>query len=327
MMNGLFKKIFGSVNDRTIKNIAPLVLRINSLEADLLNLSDSQLQEKTVYLQNQLSAGQTLEQILPLAFAVVREASKRVLNMRHFDAQLMGGIILHQGKIAEMGTGEGKTLAATLPTYLNALTNQGVHIVTVNDYLVKRDAEWMGKIHRFLGLTVGCLTNELSDLDRKNAYQCHITYATNNELGFDYLRDNMKYSLNDMVQRRNFAIVDEVDSILIDEARTPLIISGPTNNNSQLYQQINSLIAFLKPADFQIEEKDRSVFFTEQGIENVESLLKKQKIINHDSSLYEPNNISLVHHLNQALKAHYLFKNETDYIVKDNSVISATIKY
>ena len=321
MMNGLFKKIFGSVNDRTIKNIAPLVLHINSLEADLLNLSDSQLQEKTVYLQNQLSAGQTLEQILPLAFAVVREASKRVLNMRHFDAQLMGGIILHQGKIAEMGTGEGKTLVATLPTYLNALTNQGVHIVTVNDYLAKRDAEWMGKIHRFLGLTVGCLTNELSDLDRKNAYQCHITYATNNELGFDYLRDNMKYSLNDMVQRRNFAIVDEVDSILIDEARTPLIISGPTNNNSQLYQQINSLIAFLKPADFQIEEKDRSVFFTEQGIENVESLLKKQKIINHDSSLYEPNNISLVHHLNQALKAHYLFKNETDYIVKDNSVI------
>ena len=321
MINSLFKKLFGSVNDRVIKNIAPLITQINSLESSLVDLSDSQLQEKTIYLQNQLSAGQTLDQILPLAFAVVREASKRVLNMRHFDVQLIGGVVLHQGKIAEMGTGEGKTLVATLPTYLNALTNQGVHIVTVNDYLAKRDSEWMGKIHRFLGLTVGCLTHDLNDSERKNAYQCHITYATNNELGFDYLRDNMKYSLQDMVQRRNFAIVDEVDSILIDEARTPLIISGQTNNNSQLYQQVNSLISFLKPEDFQIEEKEKSVFITEKGIENIESLLKKQKIIANDSSLYEPNNIALVHHLNQALKAHHLFKNETDYIVKDNSVI------
>lgn len=321
MINSLFKKFFGSVNDRTIKNVAPLVSQINSLESALINLSDSDLQEKTIYLQNQLSAGQTLDQILPLAFAVVREASKRVLNMRHFDVQLIGGIVLHQGKIAEMGTGEGKTLVATLPTYLNALANQGVHIVTVNDYLAKRDAEWMGKIHRFLGLTVGCLTNDLPDADRKNAYQCHVTYATNNELGFDYLRDNMKYSLQDMVQRRNFAIVDEVDSILIDEARTPLIISGQTNNNSQLYQQVNSLIGFLKLEDFQIEEKEKSVFFTEKGIEHIESLLKKQKIIASDSNLYEPNNIALVHHLNQALKAHHLFKNETDYIVKDNSII------
>jgi preprotein translocase subunit SecA len=252
----------------------------------------------------------------------VREASKRVLGMRHFDVQLIGGMILHSGRIAEMRTGEGKTLVATLPCYLNALTEKGVHVVTVNDYLAKRDSAWMGQIHQFLGMTVSCITNELNDSMRKEAYNCDITYATNNELGFDYLRDNMKFSIEEMSGRgQNFAIVDEVDSILIDEARTPLIISGPTDDNSKLYGDINQLIPFLKDTDFQIEEKERNVFLTEEGIESIEILLRKNNLITQDTGIYDVNNISLVHHVNQALKAHKIFKNEIDYIVKDGSVI------
>ncbi|MBM3590682.1 MAG: preprotein translocase subunit SecA [Alphaproteobacteria bacterium] len=288
-------------------------------------LTNDQLKNKTAEFKFRLSNGETLDDIIYEAFAVVREASKRVLNMRHFDVQLIGGIVLHQGKIAEMRTGEGKTLVATLPSYLNALSGNGVHVVTVNDYLAKRDSAWMGKIHEFLGLTVGCITNELDDEGRKNAYNCDITYATNNELGFDYLRDNMKYDLSEIAQRpkigRNFAIVDEVDSILIDEARTPLVISGPTNDNSKLYDSINRLIMQLKPCDYVIEEKEKGVFLTEVGIENIEKILQNNGIIASNSTLYEPNNIALVHHINQALKAHKIFKNEIDYIVKDGAVI------
>ncbi|MCE3255347.1 MAG: secA [Rickettsiaceae bacterium] len=322
MLGFIAKKIFGSVNDRVIKSLAANVEKINAFEPSISALSDEALKAKTEEFKNRLKNGETVDQILCEAFAVAREASKRVLGMRHFDVQLIGGMILHQGKISEMRTGEGKTLVATLPSYLNALAGEGVHVVTTNDYLVQRDAAWMGKIHQFLGLSVGCVTNELDDEQRKAAYNCDITYATNNELGFDYLRDNMKYSLEDMVQRgHHFAIVDEVDSILVDEARTPLIISGPTNDNSKLYDDINRLIPLLKEGDFQIEEKERNVFLTEEGIETVEKLLKQKNLIEQDSGIYDVHNIALVHHVNQALKAHKIFKNEIDYIVKDNSVI------
>ncbi len=325
MINFIAKKIFGSVNERNIKILQKDVAIINALEPQISSLTNDQLKNKTQEFKYRLGQGATLNDILHEAFAVVREASKRVLNMRHFDVQLIGGIVLHQGKIAEMRTGEGKTLVATLPSYLNALTGKGVHVVTVNDYLAKRDSAWMGKIHEFLGLTVGCITNDLDDQQRKNAYNCDITYATNNELGFDYLRDNMKYDLNEIAQRsiygRNFAIVDEVDSILIDEARTPLVISGPTNDNSKLYDSVNRLIPNLQPADYIIEEKEKGVFLSETGIENIEKILKNNNIISKDSTLYDPNNISLVHHINQALKAHKIFKNEIDYIVKDGSVV------
>jgi preprotein translocase subunit SecA len=316
------KKIFGSVNERAIKKIMADVVKINAFEPEISALSDEQLKAKTIEFKNRIKSGVSIDSLLHESFAVVREASKRVLNMRHFDVQLIGGIVLHQGKIAEMRTGEGKTLVATLPCYLNALSGKGVHVVTVNDYLAKRDSDWMGKIHQFLGLSVGCLTNELSDEERKQAYACDITYATNNELGFDYLRDNMKYDLANVVQRtKNFAIVDEVDSILIDEARTPLIISGPTNDNSKLYEEVNRLIPLLKSEDFQLEEKDRGVFLTDLGTESVEKMLKSSGIIENESSLYEANHINLVHHVNQALKAHKIFKNEIDYIVKDNSIV------
>ena len=325
MINFIAKKIFGSVNERNIKILQKDVAIINALEPQISSLTNDQLKNKTQEFKYRLGQGATLNDILHEAFAVVREASKRVLNMRHFDVQLIGGIVLHQGKIAEMRTGEGKTLVATLPSYLNALTGKGVHVVTVNDYLAKRDSAWMGKIHEFLGLTVGCITNDLDDKQRKNAYNCDITYATNNELGFDYLRDNMKYDLNEIAQRsiygRNFAIVDEVDSILIDEARTPLVISGPTNDNSKLYDSVNRLIPNLQPADYIIEEKEKGVFLSETGIENIEKILKNNNIISKDSTLYDPNNISLVHHINQALKAHKIFKNEIDYIVKDGAVV------
>ncbi|MDX2082388.1 MAG: preprotein translocase subunit SecA [Rickettsiales bacterium] len=322
MFSFIAKKIFGSVNDRIIKNLALEVIKINSWEPQIAALSDDELKSKTIEFKNRLNNGETLDSLLHEAFAVVREAGKRVLNMRHFDVQLIGGMVLHQGKISEMRTGEGKTLVATLPCYLNALTGKGVHVVTPNDYLARRDSEWMGKIHQFLGLTVGCLTNELNDDERRAAYACDITYATNNELGFDYLRDNMKYSAENMVQRsHNFAIVDEVDSILIDEARTPLIISGPTDDNSKLYEEINRLIPRLGEKDFQLEEKDRGVFLTDAGIESLEKMLKSTNTISRDSSLYDPQYISLVHHINQALKAHKIFKNEIDYIVKDGSII------
>ncbi len=322
MFSLIVKKIFGSVNDRFIKSLQNDVDKINVFEPEISKLSDLELRDKTTEFKNRLANNAKLDDILHEAFAVVREASKRVLNMRHFDVQLIGGIVLHQGKIAEMRTGEGKTLVATLPCYLNALTGKNVHVVTVNDYLAKRDASWMGKIHEFLGLTVGCITNDIEDDERKAQYGCDITYATNNELGFDYLRDNMKYDLGDIVQRgRSFAIVDEVDSILIDEARTPLIISGPTNDNSKLYEEINRLIPKLQPQDFQLEEKDRGVFLTDIGTENIEKMLKVAGLMESDSTLYDPSHISLVHHVNQALKAHKIFKNEIDYIVKDQAVV------
>jgi len=322
MFQLIAKKIFGSVNDRIIKSLLPEVEKINALEPKISALSDDELKAKTVEFKKRLEGGEALDSLLHEAFAVVREASKRVLGMRHFDVQLIGGMVLHHGKIAEMRTGEGKTLVATLPCYLNALTGKGVHVVTVNDYLARRDSQWMGKIHEFLGLSVGCLTNDLEDEARKAAYACDITYATNNELGFDYLRDNMKFAREQMVARgHNYAIVDEVDSILIDEARTPLIISGPTNDNSKLYEEIDRLIPRLKEQDFQLEEKERGVFLTETGIENVEKMLKNSGTISADSSLYDPSNIQLVHHVNQALKAHKIFKNETDYIVKDGSIV------
>lgn len=320
------KKIFGSVNDRIIKSLFLEVAKINALEPEISALSDDDLKAKTIEFKKRIADGATLDSILYEAFAVVREASKRVLNMRHFDVQLIGGMVLHQGKIAEMRTGEGKTLVSTLPCYLNALTGNGVHVVTPNDYLAKRDSAWMGKIHQFLGLTVGCLTNDLDDEERKAAYSCDIMYATNNELGFDYLRDNMKYDVANMVQRQGengkfFAIVDEVDSILIDEARTPLIISGPTNDNSKLYEEINRLIPKLNQDCYQLEEKDRGVFLTDAGVEMMEKLLREKGMIEENASLFDVNHVSLVHHTNQALKAHKIFKNEIDYIVKDNSVV------
>ncbi len=321
MINLIAKKIFGSVNERNIKILMKDVAKINAFEPSISSLTNDQLKNKTQEFKYRLEKGETLDEILHEAFAVVREASKRVLQMRHFDVQLVGGLTLHQGKIAEMRTGEGKTLVATLPSYLNALTGKGVHIVTVNDYLAQRDSSWMGKVHEFLGLTVGCLINDLEDDERKQAYNCDITYATNNELGFDYLRDNMKYDIDEMVQRRNFAIVDEVDSILIDEARTPLVISGPTNDNSKLYESINRLIPKLQAEHYLIEEKERGVFLTDLGIEFVEKMLKESGAILENSTLYDPNNISIVHHVNQALKAHKIFKNEIDYIVKDGAVV------
>jgi len=322
MLNFFIKKIFGSVNERYIRSLQNDILRINSLETEISALNDEQLRGKTAEFKNRLTNGASCDSIIHESFAVVREAAKRTLNMRHFDVQLVGGMVLHQGKIAEMRTGEGKTLVATLPSYLNALLGKGVHIVTVNDYLAKRDAEWMGQVHRFLGLEVGCITNDLSDFERKMAYACDITYATNNELGFDYLRDNMKYDQEQLAQRgRFFAIVDEVDSILIDEARTPLIISGPTEDNSDLYQQIDLIIPKLENEDFIIEEKERVVFLSEVGIEKVEKLLKNQGVIAQEASLFEPQNMRLAHHVNQALKAHKIFKNEIDYIVKDGGVV------
>lgn len=322
MLGYIAKKIFGSVNDRAVRKLYERVAQINLLEPQMVVLSDGELKAKTTEFKARLKQGETLDDLLPESFAVVREAAKRVLNMRHFDVQLIGGIALHQGKIAEMKTGEGKTLVATLPCYLNALSEKGVHVVTVNDYLAKRDADWMGKVHVFLGLSVGCLTGDLDDEERKAAYDCDITYATNNELGFDYLRDNMKYSLASLVQReKNFAIVDEVDSILIDEARTPLIISGPTNDNSKLYQEIDQVIPKLTAKDYLLEEKERGVFLTEEGVEEVERILKASGSIEQDSSLYDPKYISLVHHVNCALRAHKIFKNEIDYIVKDGSVV------
>lgn len=322
MIKLIAKKFFGSVNERIVKTVQKDVELINGFEDKISKLSDEELKSKTTEFKTRLKNGETLENILHEAFAVVREASKRVLNMRHFDVQIIGGIMLHQGKISEMKTGEGKTLVATLPCYLNALEEKGVHVVTVNDYLVKRDAEWVGKIHEFLGLSVGCLVGNLNDEERKNAYNCDITYATNNELGFDYLRDNMKYSFDEIVQRNhNYAIIDEVDSILIDEARTPLIISGPTNDNSKLYQEINSLILKLEAKDYQIEEKERGVFLTEEGTETIEKLLKSSGAIEANSSIYDAEYLSLVHHVNQALKAHKIFKNEIDYIVKNNSIV------
>jgi preprotein translocase subunit SecA len=316
MINAILTKIVGSKNERDLKKMRPIIEHINELEPGLVRLSDVQLAEMTPKLRQRLAGGETLDDVLPEAFAVVREASKRVLSMRHFDVQLIGGIVLHQGKIAEMKTGEGKTLVATLPAYLNALEGKGVHIVTVNDYLAGRDAEWMGQIYRFLGLSVGCIQHPLSDPERRAAYAGDITYGTNNELGFDYLRDNMKYDLGDYVQRAfNFGIVDEVDSILIDEARTPLIISGPAEESTDKYYKIDRIIPRLRrDLDYQVDEKARTVNLTEEGVEKAEKLLAV-------GNLFEPQNMDWVHHIYQALKAHLLFKRDVDYMVKDGQVV------
>jgi preprotein translocase subunit SecA len=321
MLLNFATKIFGSSNDRIIKNTKGKVDQINSLESSVSVLSDDALKSRTTEFKNRLSAGETLDNILPEVFATVREASKRVFGMRHFDVQLIGGLVLHQGKIAEMRTGEGKTLMATLPVYLNALTGKGVHVVTVNDYLAKRDSEWMGKLYNWLGLSVGCIVSNMPDATRQAAYRADITYGTNNEFGFDYLRDNMKYNLSDMAQREfNYAIVDEVDSILIDEARTPLIISGPTENATDMYKSVNKLIPLLAADDYEKDEKNKTVILSETGVERVEELLKSNNLLTA-GGLYDAHNVSLVHHVNQALRAHKLFARDTDYIVKDDKVI------
>ncbi len=316
MLDAILKKIVGTKNDRELKRLSILLNEVNGFETELMLLSDSQLKEKTPYFKEKLKNGLTLDDILSEAFAVAREASRRTLMMRPFDVQVIGGVVLHEGKIAEMKTGEGKTLAATMPLYLNALEGKGCHVVTVNDYLAKRDAEWMSPIYHFLGLTVGVIVHGMDDDERRKAYGADITYGTNNEFGFDYLRDNMKFSLEDYVQREfNFAIVDEVDSILIDEARTPLIISGASEESTDKYYKINQIIPRLKQdKDYTIEEKSKTVVLTEEGVSNVEKYLNVQ-------NLYEPRNIEIVHHVNQALRAHTLFKRDVDYLVKDGQVI------
>ena len=322
MLSSLAKKLFGSANDRLVGTLQREVHAINALEPQISALTDMQLRAKTDEFRMRLANGAKLDSVLVEAFAVVREAAKRVLGMRHFDVQLVGGMVLHKGMIAEMKTGEGKTLVATLPSYLNALTGKGVHIVTVNDYLARRDSEWMGKVHQFLGLTVGVIVNGIDDRERQAAYACDITYGTNNEYGFDYLRDNMKYGREEMVQRPfNFAIVDEVDSILIDEARTPLIISGPTEDNSELYTSVNKLIPKLGTQDYDLDEKSRNVTLNDEGIRHMEALLATAGLLEAGSGLYDIENVGIVHHVTQALRAHKLFKLDTDYIVKDDKIM------
>src|SRR3954463_2055142 len=321
MFGSLAKKIFGSVNDRRLKSYRPKVEAINAMEPELAALSDDQLRARTEEFKAQLSAGKTLDDILVPAFATVREAAKRTLGQRHFDVQLMGGMVLHEGRISEMKTGEGKTLVATLPVYLNALAGKGVHVVTVNDYLARRDADWMGQIYKFLGLTVGVIVHGLEDDERRAAYACDITYGTNNEYGFDYLRDNMKYEFAQMVQRgHNYGIVDEVDSILIDEARTPLIISGPIDDRSDLYIAIDELIPRLVKEHFDLDEKQRTVSLTESGNERMEELLREAGLLK-EGDLYDAHNATLVHHINQAMRAHTLFQRDKDYIVRNGEVV------
>ncbi|MFP4389418.1 MAG: preprotein translocase subunit SecA [Desulfococcaceae bacterium] len=316
MFFDLLTKMFGSKNEREIRRIQPLVDRVNELEPEVQALSDDELKARTPAFRERLESGEPLDDLLPEAFATVREASVRVTGMRHFDVQLIGGIMLHQGRIAEMKTGEGKTLVATLPTYLNALTGKGVHTITVNDYLARRDAEWMGRIYGFLGMEVGTILHGMTDAERKAAYGADIAYGTNNEFGFDYLRDNMKFDRESLVQRDlHYAIVDEVDSILIDEARTPLIISGPAEKSTHLYYEVNNVIPRLKAEDdYAIDEKARTVTLTEEGVARLESILQVE-------NLHDPANIELLHHVNQALKAHTLFKRDVDYIVKDGEVV------
>ena len=321
MIGSLARKLFGSANDRYVKRQYKIVEKINSLEPDISKLSDDELKAKTDEFRSRIKQGETLDEILPEAFAVVREAAKRTLGQRHYDVQLIGGIVLHRGQIAEMKTGEGKTLVATLAAYLNAIEGKGVHIVTVNDYLAKRDAEWMGQVYRFLGLTVDYIVHGKDDDERRTAYNADIVYATNNELGFDYLRDNMKFRRSDMVQRPfNYAIVDEVDSILIDEARTPLIISGAAEDSSEKYILVNRIIPHLVATDYEKDEKARSVTLTETGMTHVEALLKEVGLIK-DGGLYDIGNVSLVHHVNQALRAHKIFTRDVDYIVKNDKVV------
>jgi len=322
MLGALARSLFGTANDRIVKGFDKPVAKINALEPELSKLSDEQLRAKTTEFRERLANGETLDDLLVEAFAVVREAAKRTLGQRHFDVQLKGGMVLHQGKISEMKTGEGKTLVATLPVYLNALEGRGVHVVTVNDYLAKRDSEWMGQIYTFLGLTVGVIVHELDDEQRKAAYACDVTYGTNNELGFDYLRDNMKFRQDAMVQRPfRYAIVDEVDSILIDEARTPLIISGPAEDSSELYRRADTVIPRLKQDAYEKDEKNRTVVLTDAGVEQVEDILRGDGLLPDGISLYAPNQVTLLHHVTQALRAHKLFSRDTDYIVKDGQVV------
>jgi preprotein translocase subunit SecA len=316
MFLNLVTKVIGTKHDREVKKLQPIVDRINSLESEIKALSDAELKAKTPEFKERLEGGESLDELLPEAFAVTREAARRVLGLRLFDVQLIGGIVLHQGKIAEMKTGEGKTLVATMPVYLNALTGRGVNVVTVNDYLATRDSEWMGQVYRFLGLDVGVIVHGLEDTERKAAYGADVTYGTNNEFGFDYLRDNMKYSIEDMVQREfHYAIVDEVDSILIDEARTPLIISGPSEDSTDLYYRVNQIIPHLKKdTHYSVDEKVRAATLTEEGVAECEKLLKVK-------NLYDPAQAELLHHVQQALKAHALFKRDVDYLVKDGQVL------
>jgi preprotein translocase subunit SecA len=319
MIQSFARKLFGTQNDRELKSIAPLIVQANSFEQAIKKLTDEQLKAKTQEFRERLAKGTTLDDLLPEAFAVVREASVRVLGMRHYDVQLIGGATLHRGRIAEMKTGEGKTLVATLPCYLNALSGKGVHVITVNDYLAKRDSQMMGQVYSFLGLTTGIIVHGLTDAERKVSYACDITYGTNNEFGFDYLRDNMKFRLEDYVQRPlNYAIVDEVDSILIDEARTPLIISGPSDNSSDLYYLIDRKISedggLTKDVDFTIDEKSKTAALTLEGVDKMEKRLNIK-------NLYDPTHIEVLHHVNQALRAHKLYTRDVDYVVRDGEVM------
>jgi preprotein translocase subunit SecA len=329
MLGKVFKKVFGSRNERLVKRMHKTVEQINTFEPELEALNDEELKAKTEAFKERLASGKTLDDILPEAFATAREASKRVLGMRHYDVQMIGGMVLHQGKITEMRTGEGKTLVATLAAYLNALNGKGVHVITVNDYLARRDSEWMGKLYNFLGLSVGVITSDMPYEEKQAAYAADITYGTNNEFGFDYLRDNMAFSIAEKFQRGHaFAIIDEVDSILIDEARTPLIISGPSDESSENYQKINSLVPELTrqeeedgPGDYTVEEKSKQIFLTEEGHQHVEELMTKVGLLQESESLYDAANIGLMHHMNAALRAHVLFQKDVDYIVKDNEIV------
>jgi preprotein translocase subunit SecA len=329
MVSKLLSKIFGSRNERLLKQMQRTVDQINGLEPQFASLTDAQLRAKTEEFQQRLAGGESLDALLPEAFATVREAAKRTLNMRHFDVQLIGGMVLHQGKISEMRTGEGKTLVATLPAYLNALTDRGVHIVTVNDYLARRDAKWMGSIHEFLGLTVGVILSGQTAAEKRAAYGASITYGTNNEFGFDYLRDNMAFTMADKVQRSlHYAIVDEVDSILIDEARTPLIISGPSDDSSEMYKRVNALVPKLirqeeedGPGDYSVDEKDRRVYLTEEGHQHAEEIFAREGLLKEGESLYDSANISLMHHINVALQAHFLYQRDVHYIVNGGQVV------
>ena len=321
MLGAVARKFFGSANDRRVRKYQPRVDAINALEPELAKLSDDELRARTVAFKKEVADGKSLDDILVPAFATVREAAKRTLGQRHFDVQLIGGMVLHEGMISEMKTGEGKTLVATLPVYLNALSGRGVHVVTVNDYLASRDSEWMGRVYKFLGLTVGVIVHGLDDEERKKQYDCDVTYGTNNELGFDYLRDNMKYRMEDMVQRGHiYAIVDEVDSILIDEARTPLIISGPLDDRSEFYNTIDEFLPALEKTDYEVDEKQRTVSLTETGMEKMEQRLKAAGLLKSEL-LYDVENVSVVHHINQALRAHKLFARDKDYIVRNGEVV------
>jgi len=319
-ISGIISKFIKNSSQRELDKLNSVVEKINNWESKIKDMPDESFPSKTAELKSKIKKGNKLENLIPEAFAYVREASRRTLSERHFDVQMMGGIILHQGKIAEMKTGEGKTLVSTLPVYLNSLIGKGVHVVTVNDYLAKRDSEWMGQIYKFMGLSVGCITNEMNDVDRKKNYNCDVTYGTNNEFGFDYLRDNMKYNVEEMVQRDHFfCIVDEVDSILVDEARTPLVISGSTEDKSDQYFVCNKFVKELDKQDYELDEKNKNVMLSEKGIDEIEKLSQTYGILKNNN-FYDPQNINLVHHINQALRANLLFSKDTDYIVRDNKV-------